>query len=195
VDMSENRPTVVVLAGANGAGKTTAAKTLLADTLKLMTFVNADVIAQGLSGFNPESMAIQAGRVMIERLHDLANSRADFAFETTLAGKSHAQWLQRLSQTGYIIHLVYLWLSSPDLAVARVGDRVRLGGHSIPDTTIRQRYRRSIANFFRLYRPLASSWEVYDNSGTGLPQLVAKGTQHGTANVLNPDVWNEVQKP
>jgi predicted ABC-type ATPase len=121
--MPANAPTVVVLAGPNGAGKTTAARTLLAETLHLMTFVNADAIAQGLSGFHPESMAIEAGRIMLQRLHTLAEQRASFAFETTLAGRSYARWLKSLQGTGYMVHLVYFWLATPDLAVARVAER------------------------------------------------------------------------
>src|SRR4051794_1830916 len=126
--MAEDAPTVIILAGPNGAGKTTAARTLLAETLHLMTFVNADVIAQGLSGFDPESMAVEAGRIMLQRLHALADRRASFAFETTLAGRSYARWLRSLRGTGYTVHLVYFWLASPDLAVARVAERVRTGG-------------------------------------------------------------------
>src|SRR5947209_8423764 len=161
--MAEDTPTLVVLAGPNGAGKTTSARTLLAETLQLMTFVNADVIAQGLSGFNPESMAMEAGRIMLERLHALAEQRASFAFETTLAGRSYARWLRSLRVTGYVVHLVYFWLASPDLAVARVAERVSQGGHNIPEATIRQRYRRSVQNFFQLFRPVVHTWKVFDN--------------------------------
>jgi predicted ABC-type ATPase len=185
---------VVVLAGPNGAGKTTSAPTLLAETLHLMTFVNADVIAQGLSGFNPESMAFEAGRIMLRRLQALADQRASFAFETTLAGRSYGRWLQSLEEASYKIHLVYLWLASADLAVARVAERVRSGGHHIPEDTIRQRYQRSIDNFFKLYRPLASFWEVYDNSAPGSPRLIAQGDQKGPPTVLVQDVWDEIQK-
>ncbi len=192
--MAEDAPTVVVLAGPNGAGKTTSARTLLAETLKLMTYVNADVIAQGLSGFDPESMALEAGRIMLQRLHVLAEQRSSFAFETTLAGRAYARWLRSLGEAGYRIHLVYLWLASADLAVARVAERVRSGGHDIPEETIRQRYRRSIDNFFGLYRPLAAYWEVYDNSAPGFPQLIAWGGQAGPPTVLVQGVWNEIQK-
>jgi predicted ABC-type ATPase len=139
--MAEKAPTVVVLAGPNGAGKTTAARTLLAGTLELMTYVNADVIAQGLSGFNPESMAMEAGRIMLRRLHSLVEQRISFAFETTLAGRAYSRWLRSIRETGYAIHLVYFWLTNPDLAVARVAERVRMGGHDIPEETIRTRYR------------------------------------------------------
>ena len=137
--MVERSLNVVVLAGPNGAGKTTAARTLLAENLRLMTFVNADVIAQGLAGFDPDSAVVEASRIMLERLHLLAQRRQDFAFETTLAARSYASWLRELQQGSYQVHLVYFWLASADLAVARVAERVRLGGHDVPERTIRQR--------------------------------------------------------
>src|SRR5437879_13390855 len=105
-------PQVVVLAGANGSGKTTSARTLLAETLNVMPFVNADTIAQGLSGFDPAAAAIEASRIMLERLHALAEQRADFAFETTLAARSYAPWLRQLRQSGYFVRMVYVWLST-----------------------------------------------------------------------------------
>lgn len=192
--MTESSPSVVVLAGPNGAGKTTAARTLLAETLKVMTFVNADVIAQGLAGFDPDSAAIEASRIMLERLHALAEQRADFAFETTLAGRTLADWLRDLRQTGYFVHLLYFWLESADLAVARVGERVRLGGHNIPEETIRRRYQRSIQNFFQLYRPLVTTWRVYDNSQQGLSQLVAERNESGVETVSMFSTWKLIEQ-
>src|SRR5712664_2084844 len=117
-------PQVVALAGANGSGKTTSARTILAETLDVMPFVNADTIAQGLSGFDPAGAAIEASRIMLERLHALAKRGDDFAFETTLAARSYAGWLKSLRVSGYHVRLVYFWLDSPDLAVARVAQRV-----------------------------------------------------------------------
>jgi len=111
--MVETFPIVIVLAGPNGAGKTTASRTLLAETLEVMTYVNADVIAQGLAGFDPDSAAIEASRIMLERVHALAEQRADFAFETTLAGRSYVPWLKEFRSRGYYVDLVYFWLSSP----------------------------------------------------------------------------------
>jgi predicted ABC-type ATPase len=130
--MAKSPPNAIVLAGCNGAGKTTAARTLLAETLKVMTFVNADVIAQGLAGFDPDSAALEASRIMLERLHSLAEQRADFAFETTtLAGRTFAGWLDNLRQSGYVVHLLYFWLESDDLAVAR-GRESEHGGTQHP---------------------------------------------------------------
>ncbi len=192
--MAELPPSVIVLAGPNGAGKTTAARTVLAETLKVMPFVNADVIAQGLAGFDPDSAAIEASRIMLERLHALAEQRADFAFETTLAGRTLADWLRHLRQTGYVVHLVYFWLANVELAIARVADRVRLGGHSIPEATIRRRYPRSIRNFFQLYRPAVNSWQVYDNSVSNVPQLVAQGDDQGTEMILMQIAWCQMQR-
>jgi predicted ABC-type ATPase len=191
--MTESPPTVIVLAGCNGAGKTTAARTLLAETLRVMTFVNADVIAQGLAGFAPDSAAIEASRIMLERLHKLADQRADFAFETTLAGRSYAPWLRALRQNGYSVRLVYFWLASADLAVARVAQRVRLGGHGIPEPTIRQRYRRSLVNFVRLYRPLVNAWQAYDTTAEGAPRLIAEGDDQGAEVVLDEQTWAQLR--
>jgi predicted ABC-type ATPase len=192
--MADSPPSVIVLAGPNGAGKTTAARTLLAETLKLMTFVNADVIAQGLAGFDPDSAAIEASRIMLERLHALAEQRADFAFETTLAGRTLAGWLDNLRQSGYVIHLLYFWLDSANLAVSRVAERVSMGGHNIPEATIRQRYHRSIQNFFRLYRPVVNTWRVFDNSQRGTPQLVAHADEAGNEIIRIESVWKIMQK-
>jgi predicted ABC-type ATPase len=192
--MSEAPPTVVILAGPNGAGKTTAARTVLAETLRLMTFVNADVIAQGLSGFDPESMAMEAGRIMLQRLHALVEERASFAFETTLAGRSYARWLRSVRAAGYTSHLIYFWVGSPDLAVARVAERVSQGGHAILEATIRQRYLRSVRNFFQLYRPVVSTWSVQDNTQAGPPQVVAHGDDTGRETILMEAVWQQMQK-
>jgi predicted ABC-type ATPase len=191
--MAEPTPRVIVLAGPNGAGKTTAARSLLADTLHLMTFVNADVIAQGLAAFDPDSAAVEASRLMLERLHALADQRADFAFETTLAARSLAGWLHHLRQTGYAVHLVYFWLESADLAVARVAQRVRMGGHAIPEETIHRRYSRSAENLFRLYCPLVSTWRVYDNSGAEMYQLVAEGDAARQTLIHDEVRWRRIQ--
>jgi predicted ABC-type ATPase len=162
--MSAIPPRVVVLAGINGAGKTTASREILVNVLKIPTFVNADAIARGLNGLNPEAEAIRAGRIMLQQLDDLATRREDFAFETTLAARTYAGWLESLRATGYVVHLYYYWLRAPEMAISRVAVRVQQGGHFVPDDTIRQRYARSVRNFFELYRPVCDWWEVYDNS-------------------------------
>jgi predicted ABC-type ATPase len=166
----------------------------LAEELEVMTFVNADVIAQGLAGFDPDSAALEASRIMLERLHALAAKRADFAFETTLAGRTYVSWLRSLRESGYFVQLAYFWLNSADLAVARVAERVSQGGHNIPEKTIRQRYERSLANFFTLYRPLMSFWQMYDNSEGPEPEVIASGSGTEQETVLNADTWDKIQR-
>jgi predicted ABC-type ATPase len=191
---AEHGPCVIVLAGPNGAGKSTSARTLLAESLGLMTFVNADVIAQGLAGFDPDSAALEASRIMLERLRALAAQRADFAFETTLAARSYAAWLAELREGGYRVDLVYFWLASADLAVARVTERVRSGGHAVPEATVRQRYVRSVRNCFTLYLPLADGWRVYDNTAAEGPQLIAQGGGPGAEIVCNDTAWRRLKE-
>lgn len=132
-------PKVVVIAGPNGAGKSTAAPAVLRNTLRVNEFVNADTIAAGLSAFSPDAVAVAvaAGRIMLDRLRDLAGEGRDFAFETTLASMSFAPWLRTLQLRGYAFHLVYLWLPTVELAIARVAERVRRGGHAIAEDTVR----------------------------------------------------------
>ncbi|MGE0393805.1 MAG: zeta toxin family protein [Vicinamibacterales bacterium] len=182
--MSEPRPSVVVLAGPNGAGKSTVAPALLRDTFGVGEFVNADVIARGLSAFDPDRAAIAAGRVMLTRLRELAEQRVDFAFETTLASRSFAPWLRRLRTSGYETHLLFLWLSSPDLAVARVAERVATGGHSVLEDVVRRRYSAGVRNFFDLYRPLVTTWTIYNSSGAE-PVRVAEALASGVVRVYD----------
>ena len=169
-------PHAVILAGPNGAGKSTLAPWLLAGELGVRTFVNADVIAQGLAGFDPASAAIEAGRIMLRRLDELRRAGADFAFETTLSGLAHRRTIHRLHESGYETHLVYLWLPSPETAVERVRTRVRLGGHDVPERDVRRRYWRSLRNFER-YRMLVTSWLVYQAGGDAgeQPPIIAQG--------------------
>jgi predicted ABC-type ATPase len=187
-----NSPRIVALAGPNGAGKSTTAERLLRGPLAVDEFVNADVIAQGLSGFAPNRVALAAGRVMMARLHELAKQRANFAFETTLASRSFAPWIKELENTGYQFHLMFLWLSSPDIAVARVAERVRLGGHHVPESTIRRRYRAGIHNFFALYQQLAHRWKIVDNSGMGPPRVIAAGRAGVVHLIRNKHAWQSI---
>jgi predicted ABC-type ATPase len=168
-------PRVVVLGGINGAGKTTASRELLADVLKIPTFVNADAVARGLNGLNPESVSFAAGRIVLEQMNELVNARQDFAFETTLSARSYVNWLRDLRITGYEVLLYYYWLRSPEIAIARVAARVKSGGHHIPEADIRRRYSRSVRNFLDLYRIHADTWEVYDNTD-GEKHLFAIGS-------------------
>ena len=187
------RPSVIVLAGPNGAGKTTAAAEILPASLHVGQFVNADVIAQGLSGFLPESAAIEAGRIMLSRLHDLARRRESFAFETTLASRSFAPWIEQLLMEGFIFHLFYLWLPSPEMAIARVAKRVQMGGHFVDDETVRRRYTRGIQNFFRLYRSMATTWALYNNAAVPGQKLIASGAARIVLDCQQPSVWEELE--
>jgi predicted ABC-type ATPase len=185
---------VVVLAGPNGAGKSTSAADLLRGALSVEEFVNADTIALGLSAYRPEAAAVAAGRVMLERLHFLARERRDFAFETTLAGKGHARWLRGLGKGGYRTHLVFLSLPDADLAVARVTERVRQGGHHVPENVVRRRFAASLSNLFALYSELVDSWQVYDNADLTGPRLVASRSVGGPAVIADPDAWENLKE-
>jgi predicted ABC-type ATPase len=185
-------PRILMIAGPNGAGKTTVTPRILKKAYDIAEWVNADVIAQGLSGLQPEAAAWQAGRVMIDRLRELAKRRASFAFETTLAGRSYAQWMEPLLETGYEFHLYYVTVRSADICVSRVAHRVRAGGHHVPENVVRRRYSASLRNFFELYRPMADSWTVYDNSKVGKPTLVATGAYNDTIVIADQTVWNRL---
>ena len=188
------RPQCVVIGGPNGAGKSTAAPDLLRDTVGIEAFVNADVIAQGLAGFNPDAAAFEAGRVVIRRLRELADARADFALESTLSGRSAAGLLTRLLGIGYDVHVLYLWLPSPDFSVARVRRRVETGGHDVPEEVIRRRFLKSLRNFDRVYRPLATIWRLYDGSLFEGPLLIARGAGSGASAVLDQDRWTQIRR-
>lgn len=182
----------MILGGPNGAGKSTAAPSLLRDTLAVTEFVNADTIARGLSAFDPDAVAITAGRFMLARLDALEGARADFAVETTLASRSLATRIERLRDAGYRVHVVFLWLPSADMAVARVRERVRSGGHGVPAPTVRRRYARGLRNFFDLYAPLGDSWRLYDNSLPTAYRLVADGRLDGGPEIRDEATWQVV---
>ena len=167
-----NRPNLYIVAGPNGAGKSTFARLFLPDYADCREFVNADLIAAGLSPFNPESLAIEAGRLMLGRIETLARSRVNFGFETTLAGRGYVPLLRRLRSEGYRIHLFFLWLPDPQLALARVYERVLSGGHFVPEEVVRRRFSRGLANFFHRYESLLDTYLVFDSSGDA-PRLVA----------------------
>lgn len=173
--MSAERPYVILLAGPNGAGKTTLSDAILSQGLKIDEFLNADQIAKGLCAFAPERVAVEAGEILLRRLHKLAERKRSFAFETTLASRSLAPWIRSLKQDGYFFALWYVWLQSADLAVQRVMQRVATGGHQIPEETIRRRYQRSVQNLKELYLPLADRWEVLDNSESKLRLIASLG--------------------
>jgi predicted ABC-type ATPase len=191
--MTQPRPSVVVIAGPNGAGKSTIAPLILRGPLDVREFVNADDIARGLSPFNIEGAAVAAGRIMLARMRDLARQRVRFAFETTLASRSFAPWLKELKDSGYAFHLVYLWLPSADFAIDRVASRVRRGGHPIPPETVERRYHGGIRNFFRLYRPLATTWAIFDSSDRRR-SLIAEGEDGRPPGVKDDRRWLAIRR-
>jgi predicted ABC-type ATPase len=182
---------VVVFAGPNGAGKSTHADAIL-QALGIATFVNADYIARGLSGSQPDAVAMAAGRIMLRRLHELAEARQDFAFESTLSSRSFAPFLAKLKTNGYRVAIYYFSLSTAQLAVRRVKLRVSLGGHDVPADIIKRRFDRSRANFLQLYAPLADEWALFDNSRTDNAQLIAE-CANNTLTIRNAPPWQKYQ--
>ncbi len=153
-----------IISGCNGAGKTTASYTVLPEILDCREFVNADEIARGLSPFNPGGVAIEAGKLMLSRINELLERNATFAVETTLATRSYTNLVRRAHRQGYRVSLLYFWLSSPELAMQRVAERVSKSGHDIPVSTIRRRYTAGINNLFKLFIPAVDYWAIFDNS-------------------------------
>ncbi|MCC6327300.1 MAG: zeta toxin family protein [Acidobacteria bacterium] len=186
-------PNIVVIAGPNGAGKSTLAPALLRDTFNIPEYVNADTIAEGLSAFAPEDASFDAGRVMLGRLHDLASQRKSFAFETTLASRFYAGWLKELKSDGYRVSLIFLWLRDVEIAVERVKARVRLGGHSIPEETIRRRFKRGLKNLFELYLPITDAWQVY-NAGTEPATEIARFDGVNGEAIQDNALWNQIKQ-
>lgn len=183
-------PVLYIIAGTNGVGKTTAAMSLLPDMLQVREFVNADEIARGLSPFNAQGVAVQAGRLMLGRMQELLEQREDFSFETTLASRSFSLFLRRAKEEGYELQLIYLWLDDPELAVRRVELRVKNGGHYVPEGDIRRRYMRSLHNLKEIYMPLVDGWRIYDNSMPP-PQKLAY-MKNGEIIVYNENKWQEI---
>jgi predicted ABC-type ATPase len=186
-------PHVVVLARPNGAGKSTAAPALLKGILRVEEFVNADVIARGISAFRPDRAAMEAGRIMLGRLKDLAGKGVSFAFETTLASRTFAPWIKGLQAEGYRFILVFLWVPNAEVAIARVSERVRAGGHSVPEETIRRRFSAGLRNFFQIYLPLTSAWRFYDNAGRAGPRLLARGRGSKETKILDARLWRTLK--
>lgn len=179
---------VYIIAGCNGAGKTTASFTILPEILDCKEFVNADEIAKGLSPFQPEKVAFEAGRIMLERINVLLKSDQSFAFETTLATRTYKQKLIDAKANGFSVKLLFFWLPSIEMAIDRVAIRVSEGGHNIPTDVITRRYKRGIENLFKIYLPLCDEWAIFDNSDE-IPTLIAEGT-HSKLIIDNQEIWN-----
>lgn len=181
-------PNLYIIAGPNGAGKTTASFTVLPDELSCVHFVNADEIARGLSPFDVEAVAMQAARIMLERVQELLKSGADFAIETTLATKSYRNLVHDAQARGYVVKLLYFWLKAPALSVERVALRVSEGGHHIPRDVIYRRYARGIQNLIRVFIPIVDEWMVFDNS-LGTRDEVARGFLGQESEIYHAEKW------
>ena len=165
--MKENKhmtKTLYIIAGCNGAGKTTASLTILPEIWECKEFVNADEIARGLSPLNPEGVAIQAGRIMLQRIDELIQEGISFSIETTLSTRSYINLVKRAQQEGYIVNLLFFWLPTPNMAIQRVAKRVKEGGHNIPEDVIVRRYNLGLNNFFYLYKDAVDFWTLVNNA-------------------------------
>ncbi|CAM3260693.1 zeta toxin family protein [Aequorivita lipolytica] len=178
-----------IIAGCNGAGKTTASYTILPDILDCNEFVNADEIAKGLSPFNPDKSSFQAGRLMLERIRELIKTRGNFAFETTLSTKSYKNFVIEAQKSGFEVTLLFFYLQSPELALKRVKTRVEEGGHNIPPNVIKRRYENGLKNFFGIFKPIVDKWIFIDNSENGFKKTIAKGDIK-EERIENLETWN-----
>ncbi|QEC44157.1 zeta toxin family protein [Pseudobacter ginsenosidimutans] len=185
-------PNLYIIAGCNGAGKTTASYTILPEILNCKEFVNADSIAAGLSPFNPESVSFESGRIMLHRINQLIDERIDFAFETTLATRSYTSFIKRAQANGYEVTLLFFWLHSPELATERVAERVRKGGHNIPVDVIKRRYYRGIFNLLNLYIPICNNWIVVNNVYIQ-PVMIAQGGFLTETMIEKADIWEVIR--
>lgn len=190
--MSES-PQLIVIAGPNGAGKSTLAPHLLRDALGIDEFVNADKIAEGLSGYSPERVAVEAGKIMLDRVQTLIESQHDFAIETTLSGR---HWLKRFriakNAFDYHISINYLWIAHPEICVSRVKERQKHGAHDIPEETIRRRYQRSLDNFLEEYCHLADEWSMINNTSKSEATLIAEKNSLDQVSIHSQGVWDSL---
>lgn len=182
-----------MLSGVNGAGKTTIAMRLLPDFLGIYDFVNADEIARGLSPLDPSRAQVAAGKLLLARVAELTRRRSSFAFETTGAGRGHLATLRACKAAGYQVELLYVWLNDPDMAVARVAQRVEQGGHNVPEATIRRRYFKSLQNLIEFYLPVADEAAVYDNSIRDRPPVKVIQKNRTGLQVYCHERWNRLQ--
>ena len=183
-------PKVYVIAGPNGSGKTTFASEFLPSYANSPAFINADTIARGLSGFSPDAVALKAGRLLLEQIEIYAAKRIDFAFETTLSGTNYLSRLRALQESGYAVHLFFLWIPDVRLSLARVASRVKMGGHDISETVVRRRFHKGIENFLKHYRAVTDSWMLFDNSGT-VPRLIAE-EKAGKTDISDQKLYDQI---
>lgn len=182
-----------IIAGCNGAGKTTASFTILPEILDCKEFVNADEIAKGLSPFQPEKVSFEAGRIMLHRIDELFDMNQNFAFETTLATKSYKPKVIKAQKNGYSVTLLFFWLQNIELAIERVKTRVQEGGHNIEIEVIKRRFINGIINLFDIYLPIVDEAMIFDNSA-GKPELLAEKTLNNDINILNKEKFEKLKK-
>ncbi|MHB1306514.1 MAG: AAA family ATPase [Limisphaerales bacterium] len=189
--MPAKPPTIYLIAGCNGAGKTTFAREFLPKEVKCLRFLNADEMARGLSPLDPAAGAAKAARLLLSEVRAAVQARQTFGLETTLSGLTYVRLLHNAREQAYAVKLFYLWLPSATVAIRRVRERVRKGGHAVPAADIRRRYRRSLHNLASHYLPLADEWTIFDNSGRE-PCLVADGTS-SHARVVDEALYHRIQ--
>lgn len=185
-------PNLYIIAGCNGAGKTTASYTVLPEMLNCNEFVNADEIARGLSPFQAEKAAIDAGKIMLTRIQELIELQVDFSFETTLSAIHFIKLIKEAQKKGYFVTLVFFWLNSVDLAIQRVKIRVSEGGHNIPEETIRRRYKTGISNLVNKYISICDYWIIVNNS-EGPFNLIAEGLKDTEVEIKDHNIWNKIK--
>ena len=181
-----------IIAGPNGAGKTTFATEFLPLYANCRNFINADLIARGLSPFDPNAALLRAGRTVLERIAEFTDARTDFAFETTLSGRAYVPILRRVKQAGFRLHLFYLWIPGPELALLRIRDRVESGGHNVPERDVRRRFVRTLRNLFTLYRSLLDTLHFFDNS-SDTPRLIFKD-ETGRTTINDAALYDRLRK-
>lgn len=185
---SENPPRAIIVAGPNGAGKSTTSRFLLGGEMNI--YINPDLIATGMSPVDPESVSFATGRMVLTRIRELVALKENFAFETTLSGKTYLNLINTMKATGYRVSLIFLWVESADLAVRRVQERVKAGGHNIPEETIRRRYDAGLRNFFDMYQDAVYEWFFYDNSSSDF-KLLARKTANRIS-IVDDEAWEQI---
>lgn len=189
---TDRKPNCFIIAGSNGAGKTTFATRFLPNYADCVNFINPDLIARGLSPFDPDVALARAGRLVLEGIQQAATSRGDFAFETTLSGRSYVRVIRDLRAAGYRVHMFYLWIPGPELALLRIRERVRQGGHNVPAAAVRRRYARTLGNLIHLYRPLLDTLRAFDNS-TREPRLIFED-EDGQTTVYDANLYQQMTR-
>ena len=183
---------IYIIAGPNGSGKTTFAKTFLPEYAKCERFINADLIAAGLSPFSPQQAAIKSGKLVLEQIKEYSKNGVDFGFETTMSGVTYLKYFKMFKEKGYEINIFFLWIPDPKLAIARIKDRVAQGGHNVPVKDIKRRFNRSIENFFKHYHLLADKWILFNNAEPK-PKIIAK-KQNTQIDIIDNDLFEDIIK-